>query len=222
MTGAAAQAIEAIDDVLVVEETVVASPDAEVSVKNLAEPAAVDSAAAQSPSVTWAETETSSESAVGDSSVDVAPLVEEAPAPSVESSLETVESEVEVSQEAVVSEPAAEETLASPTEVQKAPEPATPVTKCAAPTSPEPTKASSTSFGVVSIDDRWDEIDALLPEGTEKWSDTQWEEFDNSEAGQEYNRRVEELLAEEFSADDDYELTEEERAFWDTILNALP
>lgn len=232
LTGTAAQAAEVSDDALVAEETIVASPDADKSVETLAEPATDDSAAALSPAVTSTEAETSEQPVPADSTVDIAPLVEETPAPSVESSPETVAPEVEVSQEAVVPESAAEETTASPSPAsptqapqapeQKASDPAASVTKSAAPTSSEPTKESATSFGVVSMDDRWAEVDALLPKEAENWSDAQWEEFENSEAGQEYIRRVEELLAEENSTDDEFELTEEEQAFWDTILNALP
>lgn len=135
---------------------------------------------------------------------------------------EASEAQIEDLNEVPESEPATEETEAAQVPVQKSVEPVAPVAKSVAPVSPEPSKESSTSFGVVSLDDRWEEIDALLPDGVEDWSDAQWEEFENSEAGQEYIRQVDELLAEEYSAEDDFELTEEEQAFWESIFASLP
>lgn len=93
--------------------------------------------------------------------------------------------------------------------------------KSTAPASPAPSKESPTSFGLVSSDDRWYEINALLPEGTEDWSDEQWEVFAETEVGEEYVRRLNELLEEEYPVEDDFEFSEEEQAYWDSILDTL-
>ncbi|WP_347039267.1 LPXTG cell wall anchor domain-containing protein [Glutamicibacter halophytocola] len=71
-------------------------------------------------------------------------------------------------------------------------------------------------------DPRWDQIDALMPEGGEDWDEAQWEAFEQTEAGQEMNRLLDELLAEDISWDEEFELSDEELAFWESITELLP
>jgi len=141
---------------------------------------------------------------------------------SVKATDDASEVQVEDSNEAPASEPVSEVTEPTPAPVQKASEPVVPAAKSTAPASPEPSKESSTSFGLVSSDDRWEEINALLPEGSDDWSDEQWEVFAETEVGEEYVRRLNELLEEEYPVEDDFEFSEEEQAFWDSILDTLP
>jgi len=135
---------------------------------------------------------------------------------------EASEAQVEDSNEAPASEPVSEVTEPMPARVQEESESDNPAVKSAATVLPESPKQSSTSSGPVSSDDRWDEINALLPEGSEDWSDEQWEVFAETEVGEEYFRRLNELLEEEYPVEDDFELSEEEQAFWDSILDTLP
>lgn len=141
--------------------------------------------------------------------------------------------------EAETSEPAidpATESSAAPTavsDVDEEPEPA--VTESAASAEPdaasEPTaevsasaKATEPSTDVADQDEdpRWAQIDALIPEGSEDWDEAQWEAFDQTEAGQEMNRLLDELLAEDDSWDKEFELSDEELAFWESITELLP
>lgn len=71
-------------------------------------------------------------------------------------------------------------------------------------------------------DPRWVQIDALMPEGSENWDEAQWEAFDQTEAGQEMSRLLDELLAEDDSWDEEFELSDEELAFWESITELLP
>lgn len=135
---------------------------------------------------------------------------------------EASEARVEDSNEAPASEPASEATEPTPARVQEESKSVNPEVKSVATVLPESPKQSSNSFGLVSSDDRWDEINALLPEGSEDWSDEQWEVFVETEAGEEYFRQLNELLEEEYPVEDDFELSEEEQAFWDLILDTLP
>ncbi|WP_434922719.1 hypothetical protein ACR9WD_03410 [Glutamicibacter sp. PAEs-4] len=135
---------------------------------------------------------------------------------------EASEAQVEDSNEAPASEPVSEVTEPAPDQVQEESESVNPELKSVPTVLPESPKQSSKSFGLVSSDDRWDEINALLPEGSEDWSDEQWEVFAETEAGEEYFRQLNELLEEEDPVEDDFELSEEEQAFWDSILDTLP
>jgi len=221
LSGTAAQAAEVFEESLAAQESVAESLEVETSGETETDAAVAGKVAAE-PSVVSSDTEASPQPVPEESSVGVDQPVEESPEPAVQASPETEDPQVEISKEAELSEPAAEETKAAQVPVQKAVEPVAPVAKSVAPVSSEPSKESSTSFGVVSLDDRWDEVDALLPEGSEDWSDEQWEVFFETEAGEEYIRQVDELLAEEYSAEDDFELSEEEQAFWESIFASLP
>lgn len=52
--------------------------------------------------------------------------------------------------------------------------------------------------------------------------EAQWEAFEQTEAGQEMNRLLDELLAEDDSWDEEFELSDEELAFWESITGLLP
>lgn len=135
---------------------------------------------------------------------------------------EASEAQVEDSNEAPASEPVPEATEPTPAGVQEESESDNPELKSVPTVLPELPKQSSKSFGLVSSDDRWDEINALLPEGSEDWSDEQWEVFAETEAGEEYVRRLNELLEEDYPVEDDFEFSEGEQAYWDSILDTLP
>lgn len=87
--------------------------------------------------------------------------------------------------------------------------------------SAEPT-TTSTGVTVENEDPRWAQIEALLPEGSEDWTDVQWEAFEESEAGQELNRLIDEVLGEEVGWGDEFELSDDELTFWDSITELLP
>ncbi|QIV87722.1 hypothetical protein D3791_11750 [Glutamicibacter mishrai] len=142
--------------------------------------------------------------------------------------------------EAETSEPAIDpgtESSAAPTAVSEAAEESEPtVTESAVLAEPEATpeltaevsesaKATETSSDDVAVEDedpRWAQIDALMPEGSEDWDEAQWEAFDETEAGQELNRLIDEVLADESYWEDEYELSDEDQAFWDAITELLP
>lgn len=88
----------------------------------------------------------------------------------------------------------------------------------------ESAKATEPSTDVADQDEdpRWVQIDALMPEGSENWDEAQWEAFDQTEAGQEMSRLPDELLAEDDSWDEEFELSDEELAFWESITELLP
>ncbi|MGO3391812.1 hypothetical protein [Glutamicibacter arilaitensis] len=88
----------------------------------------------------------------------------------------------------------------------------------------ESAKATEPSTDVADQDEdpRWVQIDALMPEGSENWDEAQWEAFDQTEAGQEMSRLLDELLAEDDSWDEEFELSDEELAFWESITELLP
>lgn len=221
LSGTAAQAAEVSEEALVAQESVAESQEVEILGEPVAEPDGDENAAVE-PSVVSSGAETSAQSVPEETSVAVDQSVEEAPEPALQDVSDTEAPKTEVSEDSLAPEPTAEETEEAQAPVQKVLEPTIPVEKSAAPASPEPSKESSASFGVVSQDDRWDEIEALLPEGSEDWSDEQWEVFAETEAGEEYFRRLNELLEEEYPVEDDFEFSEEEQAFWDSILDTLP
>lgn len=88
----------------------------------------------------------------------------------------------------------------------------------------ESAKATEPSTDVADQDEdpRWAQIDALMPEGSEDWDEAQWEAFEQTEAGQEMNRLIDELLAEDDFWDEEFELSDEELAFWESITELLP
>lgn len=140
------------------------------------------------------------------------PVASPAPEPSTEATPEALETA-----------PTAEETAAATDDKQ--PITAVPEAKTATPTEVSPsaqTSESSTYGGVEDEDPRWDELDALLPEGSEDWEDAQWEAFEKTEDGQEYIRLIEEIFAEENFEDEDSEFSDEELAFWESIDKYLP
>ncbi len=85
-------------------------------------------------------------------------------------------------------------------------------------------KASQTSSDVAVQDEdpRWAQVDALIPEGSEDWDEAQWEAFEQTEDGQEMDRLLDELLAEDSVWDEEFELSDEELAFWESITVLLP
>lgn len=115
------------------------------------------------------------------------------------------ESEPTVTESAVLAEPEATPELAA--EVSE---------------SAKATETSSDDVAVEDEDPRWAQIDALMPEGSEDWDEAQWEAFDETEAGQELNRLIDEVLADESYWEDEYELSDEDQAFWDAITELLP
>lgn len=88
----------------------------------------------------------------------------------------------------------------------------------------ESAKATEPSTDVADQDEdpRWAQIDALMPEDSENWDEAQWEAFDQTEAGQEMSRLLDELLAEDDSWDEEFELSDGELAFWESITELLP
>jgi len=72
---------------------------------------------------------------------------------------------------------------------------------------------SSTYVAVVDEDPRWAQIDALMPEGSEDWDEARWEVFDETEAGQDLNRLIDEVLADENGWDDEFGVSDEEQSF---------
>lgn len=147
--------------------------------------------------------------------------------------------DVDESIEAETSEPAidpATESSAAPIAVSDVDEESEPaVTESAASAEPdaaseltaevsESAKATEPSTDVADQDEdpRWAQIDALMPEGSEDWDEAQWEAFDQTEAGQEMNRLLDELLAEDDSWDEEFELSDEGLAFWESITELLP
>ncbi|MCZ4142580.1 hypothetical protein BZG17_32830, partial [Escherichia coli] len=87
--------------------------------------------------------------------------------------------------------------------------------------SAEATETSS-DVAVEDEDPRWAQINALMPEGSENWDEAQWEAFEQTEAGQEMNRLLEELLVEDDFWDEEFELSDEGLAFWESITELLP
>ncbi|MGX1592621.1 LPXTG cell wall anchor domain-containing protein [Glutamicibacter sp. NPDC055491] len=143
------------------------------------------------------------------------------------------------SNETETSEPAidpATESSAAPTAVSDVAEESKPaVTESAASSEPEATpeltaevvesvKATETSSDVAvqGEDPRWAQIDALMPESSEDWDEAQWEAFDQTEAGQEMNRLLDELLAEDIIWYEEFDLSDEELAFWQSINELIP
>ncbi|PQZ87855.1 hypothetical protein [Arthrobacter sp. MYb222] len=88
----------------------------------------------------------------------------------------------------------------------------------------ESAKATETSSDVTVQDEdpRWDQIDALMPAGNEDWNEAQLEAFEQTEAGQEMNRLLDELFAEDDIWDEEFGLSDEELAFWESITDLLP
>lgn len=88
----------------------------------------------------------------------------------------------------------------------------------------ESAKATEPSTDVADQDEdpRWAQLDALMPEGSEDWDEAQWEAFEQTEAGQEMNRLLDELLAEDDFWDEEFEFSDEELAFWESITKLLP
>ena len=60
----------------------------------------------------------------------------------------------------------------------------------------------------------WDSLEALLPEGFDSWDDHQWDEYYQTEEGQELLRLINEFYGSE--------VDEEEQLFWDTLEQMFP
>jgi len=141
----------------------------------------------------------------------------------------------EESSEALAPEPTVEAPIAESAEPEEAETSESTVEESASASEPEATteaaeetspsaEFSETPMDITDEDEdpRWAQIDALMPEGSENWDEAQWEAFEQTEAGQEMNRLLDELLAEDDSWDEEFELSDEELAFWESITELLP
>ena len=63
----------------------------------------------------------------------------------------------------------------------------------------------------------WDQVDALLPEGSEDWDEAQWDAFYETEEGQ----QLLQLIEDEFGAEDP-EISDEDLQFLEEMMNRLP
>ncbi|MGP5690734.1 hypothetical protein, partial [Glutamicibacter ardleyensis] len=71
----------------------------------------------------------------------------------------------------------------------------------------------------------WEKIEKLIPEGSDYWDETQWEAFYQTEEGKEFDRLYNEYQQEYWDDIDDdggFELSDEERAFYEEIERLLP
>jgi len=181
------------------------SPDAQ------AEPVA-----SQSPVADFVESEESILPAESETMLDVdEPIEAETSEPAVDPATESSAAPTAVSDVDEESEPTVTESAAS-AEPDAASELTAEVSESAESTD------TTVDVAVEGEDPRWDQIDALMPEGSEDWDEAQWEAFEQTEAGQEMNRLLDELLAEDISWDEEFELSDEELAFWESITELLP
>lgn len=143
------------------------------------------------------------------------PVEAETSEPAIDPAIESSEAQTGESDAAGESDPTVTESAAS-AEPDAASELTAEVSESAKATEP------STDVADQDEDPRWAQIDALIPEGSEDWDEAQWEAFEQTEAGQEMNRLLDELLAEDDSWDEEFELSDEELAFWESITELLP
>lgn len=71
----------------------------------------------------------------------------------------------------------------------------------------------------------WEKIEKLIPEGSDYWDETQWEAFYKTEEGKEFDRLYNEYQQEywdDIDDDEGFELSDEERAFYEEIERLLP
>ncbi|WP_345472993.1 hypothetical protein QMQ05_03320 [Glutamicibacter ectropisis] len=174
------------------------------------------SVASQSPVADVVESEESSLPAEPETMLDADESNEaETSEPAIDPVTESSAAPIAVSDVDEESEPAVTESAAS-IESDAASELTAEVSESAKATEP------STDVADQDEDPRWAQIDALMPEGSENWDEAQWEAFEQTEAGQEMNRLLDELLAEDDSWDEEFELSDEELAFWESITELLP
>lgn len=196
----------------VISDEVVSTPaESSTSVDTQAEPVA-----SQSPVADVVESEESILPAESETMLDADESIEaETSEPAVDPATESSAAPTAVSDVDEESEPTVTESAAS-AEPDAASELTTEVSESAASTD------TTVDVAVEDEDPRWDQIDALMPEGSEDWDEAQWEAFEQTEAGQEMNRLLDELLAEDISWDEEFELSDEELAFWESITELLP
>ncbi|WP_440101408.1 hypothetical protein [Glutamicibacter mishrai] len=172
--------------------------------------------ASQSPVADVVESEESSLPAEPETMLDADESIgAETSEPAIDPATESSAAPIAVSDVDEESEPAATESAAS-AEPDAASELTAEVSESAKATEP------STDVADQDEDPRWAQIDALMPEGSEDWDEAQWEAFDQTEAGQEMSRLIDELLAEDINWDEEFELSDEELAFWESITELLP
>lgn len=71
----------------------------------------------------------------------------------------------------------------------------------------------------------WEKIEKLIPEGSDYWDETEWEAFYKTEEGKEFDRLFNEYQQEywdDIDDDEGFELSDEERAFYEEIERLLP
>jgi len=196
----------------VISDEVISTPtESSTSVDAQAEPVA-----SQSPVADFVESEESILPTEPETMLDVDESIEaETSEPAIDPATESSAAPIAVSDVDEESEPAVTESAAS-AEPDAASELTAEVSESAKATEP------STDVADQDEDPRWAQIDALMPEGSEDWDEAQWEAFDQTEAGQEMNRLLDELLAEDDSWDEEFELSDEGLAFWESITELLP
>lgn len=196
----------------VISDEVISIPtESSTSVDAQAEPVA-----SQSPVADVVESEESTLPAEPEGMLDAEePVVVETSEPAIDPATESSEAQTGESDVARESESTVTESAAS-AETDAASEITAEVSESAKATEPSPDVADQDE------DPRWVQIDALMPEGSENWDEAQWEAFEQTEAGQEMNRLLDELLAEDDSWDEEFELSDEELAFWESITELLP
>ncbi|WP_159614186.1 hypothetical protein [Glutamicibacter sp. JC586] len=208
LSGNAAQATEISEEVISApaQSSETASAPTETSAPEIESEASSNESAAEESAIDLAESEATA--------VAEEPVASPTPAPSVE----VIEAEPAESESAGETE----ESVTTDSERVGAHES---VAASEAPAEPGPSLESTESEKDVAVEDedpRWEQLEALMPEGSGDWDEAQWEEFDNTEAGQELNRLHEELMAEESFLDDEFELSDEEMALWDSFNKLLP
>jgi len=196
----------------VISDEVISTPtESSTSADAQAEPVA-----SQSPVADFVESEESILPAESETMLDVdEPIEAETSEPAVDPATESSAAPTAVSDVDEESEPTVTESAAS-AEPDAASELTAEVSESAESTD------TTVDVAVEDEDPRWDQIDALMPEGSEDWDEAQWEAFEQTEAGQEMNRLLDELLAEDISWDEEFELSDEELAFWESITELLP
>ncbi|UUX59667.1 hypothetical protein [Glutamicibacter halophytocola] len=196
----------------VISEEVLSTPmESSTSAYAQAEPVA-----SQSPVVDVVEPEESILPAEPEAMLDAEEPVEaETSEPAIDPAIESSEAQPGESDAAEESEPTVTESAAS-AEPDAASEFTDEVSESAKPTE------TSSDVAVEDEDPRWAQIDALLPEGSENWDEAQWEAFEQTEAGREMNRLLDELLAEDITWDEEFDLSDEELAFWESINELIP
>jgi len=196
----------------VISDTVVSTPvESSSSADAQAEPVA-----SQSPVADVVESEESNFPAEPEAMLDAEEPVEaETSEPAIDPATESSVAPTVVPDVAEESEPTVTESAAS-SESDAASELTADASESAKPTE------TSSDVAVQDEDPRWAQIDTPMPEVSENWDEAQWEAFKQTEAGQEMHGLLDELLAEDDFWDEEFELADEELAFWESITELLP